>query len=161
VDSSVSNSTLKRKRFLKSRINIRFSASLAWSSTLPNIHVSVTLHLCPPKSDILPIQFKCIDPLWLQHFMLQVLTIRKIRQGYESIRSMFAYGTWRRRTPCYLCFRCKLWRLYAMIIVKFLYVIAGSCDVIKWPCFLILHLKLCVLAFDLGTSTKKHKDHHL
>jgi hypothetical protein len=28
--------------------------------------------LCPPNNDILPIKFKCIDPLWLQHFMLQI-----------------------------------------------------------------------------------------
>jgi hypothetical protein len=27
--------------------------------------------------------------------------------------------------------------------------------------FFILHLKLCVLAFDLGTSTEKHRDCHL
>jgi hypothetical protein len=57
-------------------------------------------------------------------------------------------------------FRCNLWKLYVMSIVMILIVIDGSCDVIKWPLFLIFHLVLCVLVSDPGLAQIKAQVRH-
>jgi hypothetical protein len=53
---------------------------LAQNSTKPDIHVLAGFQLQPPNSIISQYNSKCIDHLWLQPFMLQVIqTMSKAR----------------------------------------------------------------------------------
>jgi hypothetical protein len=62
---------------------------------MPNEHVVVRRHyIYPPNSDICQYNSKCIDPAWLQRFMLQVTprTSKVSILGRELPLNMFACG---------------------------------------------------------------------